>query len=60
MEDFEKFDHLSNTSFDEAVLEDTTVGIILDDYNDPLAEATFSITDDFLFMEAVDTICEID
>ena len=60
MEDFERFDHLSNTSFDEAVLEDTTVGIILDDYNDQLAEATFSIADDFLFMEAVDTICEID
>ena len=60
MEDFERFDHLSNTSFDEAVLEDTTVGIILDDYNDQLAEATLSITDDFLFMEAVDTICEID
>lgn len=60
MTDFKRFDHLSNTSFDEAVLEDITVGIILDDYNDQLAEATFSITDDFLFMEAVDTICEID
>ena len=60
MTDFERFDHLSNTSFDEAVLEDTTVGMILDDYNDQLVEATFSITDDFLFMEAVDTICEID
>ena len=24
MEDFERFDHLSNTSFDEAVLEDIT------------------------------------
>lgn len=60
MTDFERFDHLSNTSFDEAVLEDITVGIILDDYNDQLTEATFSITDDFLFMEAVDTICEID
>lgn len=60
MNDFDKYDHLSNTAFDEAVLEDTTVGMILDEYNMQLAEATLSITDDYRFMESVDVICEFE